>query len=360
MCIPQVMKGLVITDFTKPYQLENDIPVPTISGPNDILIKVATAGYCISDEMIKDGLLHTRTELLPLVPSHECAGTVVAIGSAVTNVKVIPAYSNEMLVGDRVGVLGYRDLCGTCDDCRRGTADYCESMKFSGMDVHGAAAEYMLSDADSAIVLHENISFDEAATLMCTGVSIYKALKVANLQEGQTVAIIGTGAMGHLGIQFAKCMGLTVAAIDTRQAPLDLAKSLKYPPDFIIDATKGVEHAKKEMGGTGPDATIVATDADDAFNFGLALTRKHGTFVIVGLPKSGAITVPWQILVFRNITVKGSMLCDPETAVEAVNMVVTKEIQIKTRGYSLEEVECMLEDYRAEAHSGKMVLKVSA
>ncbi|KAF8519026.1 hypothetical protein BU17DRAFT_66185 [Hysterangium stoloniferum] len=90
---------------------------------------------------------------------------------------------------------------------------------------------------------------------------------------------------------------------------------------------KGWSTQKKEMGGTGPDATIVATDAHDAFNFGLALTRKHGTLVIVGV-----------------------MLCDLETAVEAMNMVVTTK----------DEVELMLEDCRAEAHSGKMVLKVLA
>ncbi|KIJ35816.1 hypothetical protein M422DRAFT_61229 [Sphaerobolus stellatus SS14] len=345
------MRGLQIVEFKKPYALSHDIPVPQITRDNEVLIKVAVAGYCHTEMMVQNGEFEKMMppqNTLPLIPSHECTGVVVAVGSKVTNIKA----------GDRVATPPLKNPCGTCSDCKKGLSKFCQNADHAGVIANGAAAEYMVSDSNWTVVLPKQISFEAAAPLMCAGATIYSGLKTADLKPGQTVAIIGAGALGHLGIQFAKCMGLRVVCVDSRQAPLDLVRGLKYAPDFAIDATKGVEYALKEIGSEGADATLMATDAIPAYEYGLQLTRKHGTFVVIGQPFE-PIPIHYTHLIFRNITIKGSLLSDAEGIREMVQLVADKGIEVRTRSYPLEEIETLIKDYHKETHCGKLVLRVS-
>jgi len=350
--LPKTMKGLQITEFKKPYRFSEDIPVPKLERDTDVLIKIAVAGYCHTEMMVQNGEFESKMKAvgnkLPLIPSHEGTGVIVAVGSRVSNLKV----------GDRVGTLAIGNPCGTCSDCKKGFIKYCENAGMSGVIGDGAAAEYMVTDSNWTIPLPPNLSFESAAPLMCAGTTIYSGLKVANLKSGQTVAIVGAGALGHLGIQFAKCMGLRVVCVDARQAPLDLVKGLKYAPDYAIDATKGIEFALKEIGGEGVDATLMATDSIPAHEYGLNLTRKHGTFVVIGQPFD-PIPVHYNYLIFRNITIKGSLLGDSQSTKEMVDLVAEKGIEVKTRAYPLADVETLMKDYHKESHAGKLVLRVS-
>ncbi|KAF8577532.1 GroES-like protein [Ramaria rubella] len=358
--IPKTMKGLQITEFKKPYKLSNGIPVPQINRDNEVLIKVAVAGYCHTEMMVQNGEFESKMHggnTLPLVPSHEGTGVIVAVGSRVSNVKV-PHCAQLVQVGDRVATLCIRNPCGKCSDCKQGIPKYCEGADMSGVISNGAGAEYMIADSNYTIPLPSNLDFDSAAPLMCAGATIYCGLKTADLKPGQTVAIIGAGALGHLGIQFAKCMGLRVVSVDSRQAPLDLVKSLKYAPDYAIDAMKGVDFALQEIGGEGVDATLMATDAIPAHEYGLMLTRKHGTFVVIGQPFD-PIPIHYNHLIFRNLTIKGSLLSDAQMAKEMVDLVAEKGIEVKTRSYPLEEIETLVREYHAENHCGKLVLRIS-
>ncbi|KAF8589806.1 GroES-like protein [Ramaria rubella] len=349
--IPKRMKGLQITEFKKPYKFSNDIPVPQIKHDNEVLIRVAVAGYCHTEMMVQNGEFESKMtggNKLPLIPSHEGTGVVVAVGSHVSNVRV----------SDRVGALCMRNPCGECSDCKQGVPKYCPNKESGGVTSDGAGAEYMIADSNYTIPLPANIDFESAAPLMCAGATIYCGLKTAALKPGQTVAIIGAGALGHLGVQFAKCMGLRVVSVDVRQAPLDLVKSLKYAPDFALDATKGVEFALKKIGEGGVDATIMATDAISAHEYGLMLTKKHGIFVVIGQPFE-PIPIHYNHLIFRNLTIKGSVLSDAQTAKEMVDLVSEKGIEVRTRSYPLEEVETLMQDYHKEGHAGKLVMRVS-
>ncbi|GJJ14585.1 hypothetical protein Clacol_008851 [Clathrus columnatus] len=361
------MKGLQITEWKKPYKFSTDIPVPKIETPTEILIKIAVAGYCHTEMMVQNGEFASRMKAnngLPLIPSHEATGVVVEIGSGVTRVNV----------GDRVASLPIKNTCGECNDCKKGLVKYCENADHNGVFANGAACEYMVADEAWTIPLPSSITFEAAAPLMCAGATIYSGLKVANLKSGQSVAIIGVGALGHLGAQFAKCMGLKVVCVDARQAPLDLVKSLKYAPDYTIDAMKGVEWALQEIGGEGVDATLMATDAIPAYSYGLQLTKKHGTFVVMGQPFD-PIPIPFNQLIFRNLTVKGSLISDLESATEMVKIVAEKGkyhinivkaaysfflgIEVRTKTYPLEDIKRLMQDYHKEDHAGKLVLRVS-
>src|ERR1700685_3128563 len=210
--------------------------------------------------------------------------------------------------------------------------------------------EYFICDPGSAIHLPDSLSFEHAAPLFCAGATIYAGIKKANLKTGDVLGIAGLGALGHLGVQFAKCMvptndfvldlmwkGLTVVGIDSRKEPLELTKSLKYTADLLIDSSKGKETAleeikklKKNSIFPGLDAVIIATGANEAFEFGADLLAKHGTLVVVGQPPK-KIEFTFYQFIFRDIKVVGSLLSDAKTCQEMVNMVAEKGIEVKTK-----------------------------
>ncbi|KAF8519018.1 chaperonin 10-like protein [Hysterangium stoloniferum] len=349
--IPKVMRGLQIVEYKAPYKLSQDIPVPRIEKDNEVLVKIIVAGYCHGDLMIQNSELGEGLPPnagLPMIPSHEGAGIVVAVGSKVADIKV----------GDRVGTLAYKNPCGECDDCHSNDRWSCARLQLSGVTVDGAAAEFMVADGNCVVPVPASLPFEMAAPLMCAGSTIYAGLKKANLEKGKTVAIIGIGALGHLGVQLAKCMGLRVVAVDVRQAPLDLVRGLKHAPDFTIDATKGVEYALQEIGGEGVHASIIAADSNAAFDFGFGLTRKHGLLVAIGIPPN-PIMVHYSHLIIRDLTIKSATLGNPEVTKEMVGLVVANGIEVKTRVYALEDIELLLEDYQKDNRSGKFVLRIS-
>ncbi|KIJ48255.1 hypothetical protein M422DRAFT_162844, partial [Sphaerobolus stellatus SS14] len=314
--IPERMKGILLTEFKNAYTFSSDIPVPKIKRDNEILIKVTVAGYCQSELLVQHGEFEAimKHQDLPVIPSHECAGIVVQIGAKVDNIKV--------RLWDRVGATFPKNGCGDCPDCRSKRPRYCGESVLCGVTGDGAAAEYMIADSQWTVALPDTMSFEVGACLMCAGPTVYCGLKTANLSPGETVAIVGAGGLGHIGVQFAKLRGLRVVCVDNREAPLRLVKGLKYSSDFALDATKGVEYALKTIGGD-VDPTLMATDSIPAHEYGLKLTKKHGTFVIIGQP-TDPIPIHYDYLIFRNLTIKGSLLTDPETLREMVELVAEK------------------------------------
>jgi D-arabinose 1-dehydrogenase-like Zn-dependent alcohol dehydrogenase len=135
--------------------------------------------------------------------------------------------------------------------------------------------------------------------------------------------------------------GLTVVGIDSRKEPLELTKSLKYTADLLIDSSQGKETAleeikklKKNSIFPGLDAVVIATGANEAFEFGADLLAKHGTLVVVGQPPK-KIEFTFYQFIFRDIKVVGSLLSDAKTCQEMVNMVAEKGIEVKTKAPDL-------------------------
>ncbi|EJU00406.1 GroES-like protein [Dacryopinax primogenitus] len=343
------MRGLQIVEFGKPYVLNEHIPVP-VPGKGEILIKIAVAGYCHTETMVLRGDFAALIpwDPLPQIPSHEAAGYIAAIG---------PGVSDNWNVGQRVACLNYRGWCGTCEDCGKGMQLYCDNLKSNGTTVDGAMAEYMLADPGSTLILPDNVPFEKAAPLMCAGATIYSGVKRAGLKAGQVMAIVGVGALGHLGVQFAKCLGYKVVAVDAREAPLELVRRLKHPPDITINSTEGYKGALAKI--PWPiDATLVATDAIPAYDFGLEITRKHGLFVDVGQPFD-PIPVHYRHLIWRNIQVVGVSLGTMENTREMVQLFADNDLECSTRVYAMEEIEKLIEDTHDRNMAGKMVVKIS-
>lgn len=212
---------------------------------------------------------------LPCTASHEGTGTVIALGSSVT----------DFAPGDRVMAGLPRDRCGHCSDCAGPDAlrHYCDKIKgYVGVTLDGAFAEYMVVDARESSRIPDAVSFATAAPLACAGVTMWGGLLRAGLEAGETVALVGAGGgLGHLGCKFGKALGLRVVGIDARDEALELAR--ECGADVVVDARGGddgvVEEVERITDGRGVDATINLSDASSAAGLACAVTKKHGLMV---------------------------------------------------------------------------------
>lgn len=148
---------------------------------------------------------------LPLIPGYEGVGIIEELGEGATHLKV----------GDRVGIPWLYSACGHCEYCLTGRKTLCLDQQNAGYSVDDGYAEYCVAAADYVLKVPDNLSFIEAAPLFCAGVTTLSSVK-----PGEWVAIFGVGGLGHLGVQYAKAMGMNVVAIDTSDEKMELAKQL--------------------------------------------------------------------------------------------------------------------------------------
>lgn len=216
--------------------------------------------------MVSAGIMGTK---LPCIGSHEGAGTVVHLGSSVTDLKK----------GDRVMAGLPRNRCGHCPDCLgdENYRQYCPNLAgHVGVTLDGAFAEYMIVDGRESSRIPDNVSFETAAPLACAGCTIWRGILQTELKKGETVAIVGAGGgLGHLGCQFAKALGLMVVGVDAREEGLALAKD--SGADVVIDARgekkRVVGEVMKVTNGMGADATVNVSDNGQAAALACAVTK---------------------------------------------------------------------------------------
>src|SRR6202021_66486 len=183
-----------------PFELvEREIPEPAAG---KVRIKVQACGVCHSDSVTKEGLFPNLQS--PRVPGHEVIGAVDAIGAGVAGWQT----------GQRVGVGWHGGNCGYCDACRRGDAFACETETLvTGVTHDGGYADYMIAPASALARVPDDLSSVEAAPLMCAGITTFNALRNSGARPGDTVAVLGIGGLGHLGVQFSSKMGFRTIAI---------------------------------------------------------------------------------------------------------------------------------------------------
>jgi propanol-preferring alcohol dehydrogenase len=174
---------------TKPLTLV-DLPIPK---PRDgeILVKVSVCGACHTDLDEAEGRLQTK---LPVVPGHQVVGKVTELGRGATKFKI----------GDRVGVTWLYSSCGNCYFCNTGRENLCEGAKWTGKDVDGGYAEYMVIGEDYAYPIPKQFTDSQAAPLLCAGVIGYRTLRLAEIKKGETIGLYGFGASAHIVIQIIK------------------------------------------------------------------------------------------------------------------------------------------------------------
>ena len=302
--LKSTMQAAVVEQFGKPLVLrEWDVPTP---GPGQIVVKTEACGVCGTDIHASRGDWPLKPTP-PFIPGHEAIGIVYAVGAGVTIVKE----------GDRVGVPWLHSACGHCEYCLKGWETVCPSAQFSGYTVNGGFAGYVLADPNYVAHIPKGLSAVEAAPLICAGITTYKGIKQTEARPGEWVAISGIGGLGHLAVQYAKAMGLLVAAIDIDDKKLAHAKELGA--DLTFNARNGDPAvALKKATSGGAHGVLITAPSLIAFKQGVGMTRKLGTCVLVGLPP-GEFPVPLFDVVANCITVRGSFVGTREDMAETLD-----------------------------------------
>ncbi len=246
--------------------VERDLPQP---GEGEVRVTVQACGVCHSDMFAKEGVMGDATPF-PIVPGHEIVGVVDALGENVRG---------DWKPGDRVGVGWFGGACYHCESCRRGDFITCANGRIPGVTFDGGYADAVVVPADALARVPEELSAEEAAPLLCAGVTTYHALRSSVVRPGDRVAVQGIGGLGHLAIQFAARMGCEVVAISRGTAKADLAKQLGAHEHIDSEATDPGE-ALAAMGG----ATVVVATATDggAISSLVPGLAPRGQLIVVG------------------------------------------------------------------------------
>jgi propanol-preferring alcohol dehydrogenase len=341
--IPKKMKAAVIHQFGAPLQIEEmRVKEP---GENQILVKVIACGVCHTDLHACEGDWPVQAKL-PLIPGHEAIGYVAALGRNVKNVKE----------GDVVGVPWLYSACGCCEFCITGWETLCDTQQNGGYSVDGGFAEYVIADSRYAAHFPANINFTDMAPIICAGVTVYKGLKETETKPGEWVAISGIGGLGHLAVQYAKAMGMHVAAIDISDDKLDLAKSLGA--ELVVNAreTDPGEFLKKHTGGM--HGVLVTAPSPIAFKQGISVLRRKGTIALNGLPK-GSFDLPIFETVLNRYTVRGSIVGTRKDMQEAIEFAIDGKVKATVHPTRLENINSVFEEMKKGEIEGRVVLEIA-
>ena len=339
------MQAAFVDEFGKPLVIrECDVPTP---GPAQILIKTEACGVCHTDLHSANGDF-PLTVKRPFIPGHEGIGIVTAVGSSVTAVKE----------GDRVGVPWLYSACGHCEYCLTAWETVCADAQFGGYTVDGGFADYMLADPNYVAHIPNGLAPTEAAPIICAGITTYKGIKETRTLAGQWIAISGIGGLGHLAVQYAKAMGLHVVAVDIDEGKL--AHATRLGADAVVNAKHGDPAAavKKATDG-GAHAVLITAPSLIAFKQGVAMTRKRGTCVLVGLPP-GEFPTPLFDVVANCITIRGSFVGNRQDMAEALGFAAEGKVKADIELQPLSAINTIFERLRHGDVASRVVLNFQA
>lgn len=260
------MRAVQVKEANGPFELvERDIPAP---GVGQVLIKVQACGVCHSDAFTKLGAFPGIQ--YPRVPGHEVVGLIEKVGDGVANWRT----------GQRVGVGWYGGHCGHCPSCRRGDFLTCANGQISGISYDGGYADYMVAPFEALVAIPDALKSADAAPLLCAGITTYNALRNSGVRAGDTVAVLGIGGLGHLGVQFAAKMGCRTVAIARGADKGRLAKDLGAH-HYIDSTAQDMADELNKLGG----ARVILSTVTDAKTMSKALGGLgiDGKMIVVGV-----------------------------------------------------------------------------
>ncbi|TQS43494.1 zinc-binding dehydrogenase [Cryptosporangium phraense] len=305
------MKAGVVSEPHAAWELR-DVPKPE-AGPHQVLVKVHACGVCYTDSLLAENVLNFRP--FPLIPGHEGVGEIVAVGEGVVTRKV----------GDRVGMPITQLPCGRCEFCHGNhpysfvTANNCVAPILTGVNVDGGQAEYVAVDELGTILLPDNLSYENAAPTVCAGYTVWAALRRAAGKPGGTVAVVGIGGVGHLGIQFAKAAGYRVVAITHSPAKHDLARELGA--DEVV--ANGEE--LKKVGGA--DVVLHTAPSHGPAVDAIKGMNPWGKLVLMGISADDEFPIPALAMTAHSLQIVGSAHNSPEYLNEALEIVASGAVK---------------------------------
>lgn len=340
----KTMKAAVVAAFGKPLEIR-EVPVPT-PGPGQLLVKIVACGVCHTDLHAAEGDWPVKPTP-PFIPGHEGVGQVVAVGAGVTHIKE----------GDRVGIPWLHSSCGHCEHCLGGWETLCHTQSNTGYSVNGGFAEYALAEAEYVGHLPDNADFIEIAPILCAGVTVYKGLKMTDTRPGQWVAISGIGGLGHMAVQYARAMGLNVAAVDVDDAKLEFARRLGASLTVNARQQDPAAFLQKEIGGM--HGVLVTAVSPKAFEQALGMARRGGTVALNGLPP-GEFSLSIFDMVLNGTTVRGSIVGTRLDLQEALDFAGQGKVRATVASEPLENINDIFARMRRGQIEGRIVLDLAA
>ncbi len=277
----------------EPYSFERREPQD-----DDVAIDIKYCGICHSD--IHQAREEWGDAIFPMVPGHEIAGIVSAVGKKVTKYKV----------GDKVGVGCFVDSCHTCPQCQQGLEQYCSAgpvftyngREYDGTHTYGGYSDKIVVKEDYVLRMPNNLPLDAAAPLLCAGITLYSPLRHWQAGPGKKVGIIGLGGLGHMGVKIAHALGAEVTVLSHSQKKREDAKRLGADQFY---STADPETFKKLPGYF--DLIINTVSAELDWNLYLGLLKVDGSLVVVGIPDK-PIPIGAFYLVPHRRSLAGSMI----------------------------------------------------
>ena len=336
----QKMKAALVHEFGKPLVVE-EVDIPDVP-EGQVLVKVVASGVCHTDLHAAEGDWPVKPTL-PFIPGHEGVGHVARVGRGVRLVKE----------GDRVGVPWLHTACGHCEHCMGGWETLCDGQQMTGYSVNGGYAEYVLADPGFVGHLPDSLGFEEAAPVLCAGVTVYKGLKALDCKPGDWVAISGIGGLGHMAVQYAKAMGFKVIGVDIADDKLALAKQLGA--DMVVNAATQDAVAEVQKHVRGAHGVLVTAVSRAAFAQGIGMLHKRGTMSLVGLPP-GDFALPIFDVVLNAKTVRGSIVGTRADLIESLAFAGDGLVKSHYSTDKLDHINQIFDRMKAGTIEGRVVM----
>ena len=347
------MKSAQIIAPNKPLEI-NETELPKPNG-NQVIIKVKSTGVCHSDLHLWEGGYDTgdgfmkvtdRGVKFPVTPGHEVVGNIEDVGDSVEGVNI----GDLVLVYPWIG-------CGECPTCKKGDTNLCESPRSLGVFQDGGYAEYVLVPDAKFLAKIDNLDPDAAASLACSGLTAFTAVKKALTNSPENILIVGAGGLGLMGVQIASALTkANIICADLDDEKLESAK--KLGATHIIN-TKESDAVKKIMSicnEKGVDSIIDFVNAPPTVKMDLSLIRKRGNIILVGL-FGGSVELSLVSVPLKAITIQGAYTGNYNDMLELIKLAQRGVINpIVSKHYKLDEANTALGDLKNRKIIGRAVI----
>ncbi len=310
------------------------VPIPTPAA-GQVRVRVSVCAVCHTDLHIVEGDLPLRKR--PVIPGHQIVGVVDALGQGVTACKE----------GDRVGIPWLHWTDGECGYCRRGCENLCERARFTGWDVDGGYAEYVVAPADFIYPLPQSFSDEHAAPLLCAGIIGYRSYRLSNARKGERLGLYGFGASAHIVLQFARHLGNECYVFTRTPEHAELAKKLG-----AVWTGRAEEQPPAKL-----DCAIVFAPAGHIVPLALRAVRKGGTVSCAGITMSPIPQLEYADLYYERV-LRSAANSTRQDAREFLELAAEVPVRTEIELFPLEQANQAIAAMKHSRVRGAAVLRV--
>jgi uncharacterized zinc-type alcohol dehydrogenase-like protein len=294
-------------------------------GSNEVEIAITHCGICHSDlHLIANDWGISQ---YPFIPGHEIVGTVCATGAEVLSLEV----------GQRVGLGWQSNSCGVCEWCSRGMENLCPASQGTCVHRHGGYADRVRANARFVIPIPEALQSDQAAPLMCGGITVYNPMRIHGVNPSSRVGIVGIGGLGHLAIQFARAFGAEVTAFSTSASKEEEARALGAHHFVNSLESKAIKDVAGSM-----DFILSAINADQDWGVYVAALRPTGSLCFVGVPPS-PVSVHAFPLISGQRSISGSPIGSPYLLKEMLDVAARHGVKATIESFPMAQANAAIE-----------------